>query len=88
MKILTTIAAMALVGAMVTGCTTGEQRAAAGAALGGGIAAITGASAGTVIAASVTGAAAGVLLDTIDNGRTCRYRNPNNDQVFIGRCPR
>ncbi|WP_306120309.1 MULTISPECIES: hypothetical protein [unclassified Roseitalea] len=87
MKIVTTIAAMFLAGAMLAGCTTGEQRATAGAALGGGIAAVTGGSTGQIIAASVTGAAAGVLLDTLDNGRTCRYRNPNTGNTFIGDCP-
>lgn len=86
MKIAMTIAAVATAGMLASGCTTTEQRAAAGAAIGGGVAAAAGANTGGIAAATVAGAGAGVLLDTLDDGRTCRYRRPDGS-TYIARCP-
>jgi len=80
-KISATIAALALVTAVASGCTTAEQTTAGGALLGGGVAAATN---GNIVAGTVIGAGAGLLVGTLANGN-CRYRNPDGS-TYIARC--
>lgn len=85
MRIASTLAALALAGAVATGCTTTEQTTTAGAVIGGGAAALAGGNTGQIIAGTAVGAGAGLLVGTLANGN-CRYRNPDGS-TYIARCP-
>lgn len=88
-KILSITTAFALMGA-IAGCTTTEQRAAGGAAVGAGtgalIAAATGSSGRGVATGALIGAAAGALLGAATTPGYCRYRRPDGT-IYEARCP-
>lgn len=87
-RILTsTIAAIAILA--VAGCTTTENRAAGGAAIGAGtgalVAAATGSSGSGIAAGALIGGAAGALIGAATTPGYCRYR-ASNGRVYTARC--
>ncbi|PZO79339.1 MAG: hypothetical protein DI629_09760 [Mesorhizobium amorphae] len=78
--------ALSLVGATaVTGCTTAEQTAVAGAAGGAVIGGIAGDTSGALIGAGA-GAVAGYLIGRAAEPGQCRYRDRRSGRVYTARC--
>ena len=87
-RISATIAALALVGSVATGCTTAETRAGlAGAGAGTLIAVLAGGNTEAVLLGAAAGAAAGVVLYRVAEGSDqCYYANGRGG-YYRAACP-
>lgn len=76
-KITATIAAIALMGSVATGCSTADTKSGAiGAGVGTAAAIIAGGNAGAILAGAAAGAAAGVVIGRVaKNSNDCYYAN-------------
>ncbi len=91
MKRLAIMTSAALLAIAAAGCTSTEQRATGGAAVGAGtgalIAAATGSSGRGIATGALIGGAAGALLGVVtERPGYCRYRRPNGT-VYTAPCP-
>jgi hypothetical protein len=81
------IIATALIAATaVTGCTTAEQDASAGAVVGAAVGGLATGRAGGALAGAVIGGASGVLLGAATRRGECRYRD-RRGRIYIAECP-
>lgn len=83
MKIGKTLIALAAVGFLASACTTAEQTAVGGAAIGAGVAAATGSN---IAAGALIGGAAGYVIGRTADGKTCRYQRPDGS-TYVAACP-
>jgi hypothetical protein len=70
----------------IAGCTTAENDAALGGAVGAGIGAVATGDVGGAVVGGVVGAAAGVLLGAATRKGECRYRD-RSGRIYIASCP-
>ncbi|MEM5502561.1 hypothetical protein [Ahrensia kielensis] len=86
-KITATIAALAMAGAVATGCTDSDLRAGgAGAIVGTGAALIAGGNTEAVLLSAAAGAAAGVVIGRVAQGSSQCYYSNGRGGYYKARC--